>query len=99
MAKKQTRRCVSLNRSIYEAAKEEADRRGLTLAAFVEASLAAAGVPVVEHVQQSPDLVRATAERRAARMAARRDVAAKIRLPSRERQMLGDHGADANGFA
>jgi len=99
MARQQSRRSVSLNRNVYEAAKEEADRRGLTLAGFVEASLAAAGVPIVEHVQQSPDLARANATRRAARGAARVAAAAKVRRPSPERHLLGDHGADAHGFA
>ncbi len=98
MAKKQTRRTISLNRSDYEAAKEEAARRGVTLAALVEAGLSAIGVSIVAHPQQTPDLVRASAARRAESMTARRKGAEKIRRPSRERQVLGDRVADAYGF-
>lgn len=90
MAKKQSRRSVSLNRSTYEAAKREAARRTMTLAALVEYALAAIGVPVAEHPQQPVALVRASAARRTKSMAARR--------PSRERQLLGDRVADAYGF-
>ena len=72
MAKKQTRRSVSLNRSNYKAAKLEAARRGMTVAGLVEAGLAAIGVLVVVHPQQSPALVRKAAARRAESMAARR---------------------------
>jgi len=90
MAKKQSRRCVSLNRSAYEAAKLEADRRGMTLAALVEAGLAAIGVPVVAHPQQTIEMAQANAALRAESMA---------RRPSRERQLLGDRAADACGFA
>jgi hypothetical protein len=96
MAKKQTRRCVSINRADYEAAKLEAARRGVTLAALVETGLAAIGVPVVAHPQQTPELVRAAAARRADSAEAR---AASARRPSRERQVLGDAVADACGFA
>jgi len=88
MAKKQTRRSVSLNRSAYEAAKLEAARRGVTLSVLVESALASIGVPVVVHPQQTPAQVKA----------ARRDVALE-RRPSRERQVLGDQIADACGFA
>jgi|SRR5271154_604258 len=98
MAKKQTRRTISLNRSDYEAAKQEAARRGVTLAALVEAGLSAIGVAVVAHPQQSPDLVRASAARRAESMASQRKAADRIRRPSRERQVLGDQVADACGF-
>lgn len=106
MAKKQTRRSVSLNRNDYEAAKLEAVRRGVTLTALVESGLAALGVPVVAHPQQTPELARANAVRRAESVAARRDGKIKTRRPSldtrrpsRERQLLGDQAADAFGFA
>lgn len=108
MAKKQTRRCVSMNRSIFEAAKKEAARRGLTFAAFVESALAAAGVTVVAHPQQTPTQVEAHPARRAARVEARRNdtkprqiqvqKASPRYLPSLERQMLGDGVANAHGF-
>jgi hypothetical protein len=96
MAKKQTRRSVSLNRANYEVAKQEAVRRGVTLSALVESALAAIGVPVVAHVQQTPELVRSIATRRAQSVAARRD--SQTHRPSRERQLLGDAIADACGF-
>ena len=86
MAKKQTRRGVSLNRNDYEAAKLEATRRGVTLTALVESGLAAIGVPMVAHPQQTPELARSNAARRAQSVAARRDGAS------------GD-AADAFGFA
>lgn len=53
MAKKQTRRSVSLNRSVYEAAAQEAERRGMTLAGLVEYALGSVGVPIVEHPRQT----------------------------------------------
>jgi hypothetical protein len=98
MAKKQTRRSVSLNRSDYEAAKLEAARRGMTLSGLVETGLAALGVPVVAHPQQTPALVQASAARRAASTASRRVPRVPPRRPSRERQLLGDQVADACGF-
>lgn len=99
MAKKQSRRSVSINRSDYEAAKLEAARRGMTLAGLVEFGLAAIGVPVVAHPQQTPELARANAARRAESMAARCNGQARSRRPSRERQVLGDQVVDAYGFA
>jgi hypothetical protein len=98
MAKKQTRRSVSLNRSDYEAAKLEAARRGVTLTALVESGLAAIGVAVVAHPQQPPALAQLSASRRAASVAARSIATSSPRLPSRERQVLGDQAADAYGF-
>ena len=114
MAKKQTRRSVSFNRSNYEAAKLEAEHRGVTLAALIEAGLAAIGVPVVAHPQQTRALAQASAARRAESVGTRtksqaqprkRTVATpnkaqdQPRRPSRERQVLGDQAADAYGFA
>ena len=72
MARKQSRRCVSLNRNVYEAAKLEAARRGMTLAAFVESGLSALGVSVVAHVQQTPELAARGVARRAESVASRR---------------------------
>lgn len=91
MAKKQTRRTVSLNGSDYEVAKQEAARRGVTLAALVEAGLVAIGVPVGDHPRQTAERAQMNAALRAASVAGRR--------PSRERQMLGDEIANACGFA
>lgn len=97
MAKKQTRRSVSLNRSDYEAAKQEAARRGMTLSGIVEAGLAAIGVAVVAHPQQTPELAALCASRRAASQATRVPSPPPLR-PSRERQLFGDQFADAHGF-
>lgn len=44
MSLKQTRRSVSLARSVYEAARDHAARAGLTLAHFVELAVRAQGV-------------------------------------------------------
>ncbi len=60
-----------MNRDNYEAAKQEADKRGLSLAALIEAGLAALGVPLVTHPQQPPELVRSIAARKAASAAAK----------------------------
>ena len=98
MAKKQTRGSVSLNRKLYDAAKLEADRRGQTLAAFVEAALVAAGVPAVEHPQQT--LAQARANKRARHRHAQTRASGGVVMPrSRARQLLGDHAADAAGIA
>lgn len=100
MAKTQTRRTISINRSDYEAAKAEASRRGVSLAVLVETGLAAIGVPVVAHPRQSVALVEMAAARRAASLKERAARSAKkTRRPSRERQLLGDRVADACGFA
>jgi hypothetical protein len=89
MAKKQTRRCISLSRRDYETAKLEAERRGITLSALVETGLAAIGVPLVDHPKQTLAIAKVAAARRAESMAKR---------PSREREVLGDTIADAYGF-
>ena len=89
MAKKQSRRSVSINRSAYEAAKLEAARRGVTLSSLVESGLAAIGVPVAAHPQQTVELAQASAARRAESVAARRDGRSTERRPSRERQVFG----------
>jgi hypothetical protein len=95
MAKKQSRRTVSMNRNFFEAVKKEAARRGLTLAGFVESALVAAGVPAVDHQRQTPAQVAAHPARKAERVAERRHGS----HPSRERQLLGDGMANTLGFA
>ena len=52
MSKKQTRRTISFNQSVYEALKRTADRQGKSIAHFVTDALRAAGVelPPTEHV-------------------------------------------------
>lgn len=44
MARRQTRRTVSLNRALYDAAMREADRRGVSLAELTSLALRAIGV-------------------------------------------------------
>lgn len=88
-----------MNRQVYEAAKAMAEERGMTLCALVEAALFAAGVPVVEHDQQSREQVvgRECRNGREERIATRRHDTHPHR-PSLERQMLGDGLANAMGF-
>jgi len=93
MARKQTRRTISLNRHDYEAVKREAAQRGVTLVALVEMGLAAIGVPLAPHPRQSLELVQTN--QRARSVAQRKRETPR---PSRERQVLGDHVADAHGF-
>jgi hypothetical protein len=99
MAKKQSRRTVSMNRSFFEAVKKEAARRGQTLAGFVESALVAAGVPAVDHQRQSVAQVARHPSQKADRIADRRHDTHPVRPPSRERQVLGDGVANALGFA
>ena len=82
---------MSLNKAAFEAAKLEAERRKMTLAGLIEFALGEIGVEIGAHPQQTPELVRESRERRAKSMAAR--------LPSRERQLLGDGIANACGFS
>lgn len=73
MAKRQTRRTVSMTRAVYEAAKKEAARRGQTLAGFIEIALAAQGVPIADHPRQTPTQVHAHPVQKAKRVDARRN--------------------------
>lgn len=98
MAKKQSRRSISLSRSTYEAVKKEATRREVTLAGLVESGLAAIGVSIAAHPQQTPALVAASAALRAKSMAARHKKTCPTKLPSLERQLLGDRYADSRGL-
>jgi hypothetical protein len=70
MARRQSRRTVSLNRQIYEALALEATRRGMTPAGLVEFAIASIGVPVVAHSQQSLEQSRVAMARRAERRSA-----------------------------
>jgi hypothetical protein len=114
MARKQTRRSVSINRGAYEAAKQVAAQRGMSLSALVEAGLSALGVPVVAHPQQTPELVQRSIVRRAENRAVVAAAGVPVPVPvpapvaapvaparrrSREREVLGDQVADAYGFA
>lgn len=57
MARKQTRRSVSIRRRNYETVQQAAAARGMTIAGLVEDALGTVGVAVVVHPQQSPELV------------------------------------------
>jgi hypothetical protein len=92
MARKQTRRSVSLNKSAFDAGKIEANRRGMTFSGLVEYALAQMGVVFEAHPQQTPELVRESRARRA------KSIASRPR-PSRERCVLGDGIANACGFS
>jgi hypothetical protein len=85
---------VSLNRSTYDAAKQEAERRGVSLTGLVEAGLAAIGVSVTDHPQQTVEAAKRSVTTRKARMTVTRTTS----RPSHERQVLGDEIADAHGF-
>jgi len=92
MAKKQSRRSVSLNKSAFNAGKIEAARRGMTFSGFVEFAFRELGLVFEDHPQQTPDLVRESRARRA------KSIASRPR-PSRERCVLGDGIANACGFS
>ena len=94
MANRQSRRSVSLNRRIHDAAKAIAEQRNMTLAAFVESALVQAGVPPVVHTQQPLAQVK---QHPLYKQQASPD--RPPRLPSAERLMLGDEIADRMGFA
>lgn len=89
MAKKQTRRGVSLNRTVYDSAKRIAADRGMTLAGLVELALREQGVDVPEYPQQTPAQV-------AAHPRAVRERVSVCR-PGLIRRMLGDGIANAMG--
>jgi len=72
MARKQTRRSISINRLNYEVTQQAAATRGMTVAGLVEFALGAIGIPVVVHPQQSPELVEAITARRGAPAVLRR---------------------------
>ena len=99
MARKQTRRCVSLNKGAFQAGKLEADRRGITFSGLVEFAFREIGVVFDDHPHQTPDLVRDSRARRTKSIAVREAAQKAARLPSRERQLLGDCTANACGFA
>ena len=132
MAKKQSRRTISLNRGVYAAVKRVAAQRGVPLSAIVESALAAFGVtfdaqgftcadsvnpvkpakpvkPVKPAKPAKP--VKPTKSAKAAVKTAKLTkagvkpaklvkpaTASPAKLPSLERQMLGDRFADAYGF-
>jgi hypothetical protein len=67
-ALKQTRRTVSLNRALYDAARERAYAQGMTLAHYVDACLRAAGVEAPEGEHVGPEVAQ---KARAGRIAMR----------------------------
>ena len=58
MAKKQTRRTISFNREVYEAAKRAADQQGKSIAHFTEDALRAAGVEMPATLHMKLDAAR-----------------------------------------
>lgn len=100
MAKKQTRRTVSLSRPVYDAITHEAARRQVSAAVVVEDALRLAGidVPAVEH--QTPAAVAAMRAGRGYAVVAVRpgNRLMPANRPSLERQLLGDGIANALGF-
>lgn len=79
MALKQTRRGVSLNRAIHEAATAEAERRSMTLAHFIE-SLIRSAVPELPPTEHVP-VERAQKARNALRLRHIANAAARV-IPS-----------------
>jgi hypothetical protein len=59
MAKKQSRRSVSLNRALYDATKTAAAECGVTASHLVAIALRAYGVPVGPQKHFTPDAARA----------------------------------------
>jgi len=61
MAKKRTRRSISVNRAVYATAKRAAERRGTSIAHLVEDALRAAGVDLMTtHAQIAHEQQHAT---------------------------------------
>lgn len=98
MAKIQTRRTVSLNRTVYDTALAHAHRSNQTLAELVTDALRRAGVAIPE-TEHTPVAVVAHAQERRRRIGevkARLD-ASIAKRPGLIRQMLGDQIADMCG--
>lgn len=72
MAKKQSRRSISLNCDNYEAVKREADRRQLSMSAFAEDAFERMGVKIIRHKKLPIELARSNAAQRATKMAEKR---------------------------
>lgn len=97
MARKQTRRSVSLSVQVYSAAKEAAADRGITLAHLTEQALIAFGVKAEPGTHMSIDAAERVTRRRASSglMVTRRVQA--VRYVGMIRGRLGDSIADMLG--
>jgi len=74
MARKQTRRSISINCLNYEVIQKAATSREMTVAGLVEFALGAIGVPVVVHTQQTRALAGSIAARKGEGVCSRRSV-------------------------
>lgn len=61
MAKRQTRRTISFNRSVFDAIAKAADERGVSMAEYVTELLREAGVHAVDTMHQHIEHVRRAA--------------------------------------
>jgi predicted DNA-binding ribbon-helix-helix protein len=98
MARKQTRRSISINCLNYEAIQQAAASRGMTVAGLVEFALSAVGVPVVAHAQQSPALAGSIAARRSDRGLHRRSVSINRRIYEAAKQGVAGRGVSIAGL-
>ena len=96
MARKQSRRSVSLNASVYRLLMQEAERCGVSAGAVIADGLKALGLIVPATTHQTADEVRRMRKARGYR--AVKPPLAVQRFPSLERRMLGDAAANALGF-
>lgn len=96
MAKKQTRKSVSLNRTVYTVLMAEAARRGVSAAVVIDSALKALGLDVPATTHQTAEEIARMRKARGYRAVSRpKEIR---RYPSRERQVLGDELADMLGF-
>lgn len=101
MARKQTRRTVSLNRGVYDAIMRAAAKRKVSAAELVVLAVRSLGVRIPKTQHMDPSAVKSMARAKGYSVVkpARRTEGAFVRLrPSRERQLLGDGVANAMGF-
>lgn len=98
MARKQTRRSVSLNRAVYAAALAAAHARGKSLSELVTDSLRASGVAIPETEHTALEVVQHAQIQRAKIGVVRAKLDAAIaKRPGLIRQQLGDQIADMCG--
>lgn len=92
MARKQTRRSISITCLNYEAIQQAAASRGMTISGLVEFALGAVGVPLVAHMRQSPELVGSLAAHRGDQGLHRRSVSVNRRIYEAAKQVAADRG-------
>lgn len=93
MAKKQTRRTISISKTAYQRALEYADAQGISLSQLATRGLAALGIDVGE---QQP-MVRAHALKAVSHRNRMQRIMARRNSPGTIRSALGDDIADALG--